>query len=161
MTNFASNFASFDMGIKNTAMCLESGGVITHAEIFDCTTPKLSPSQALSLHLDKHKSKLGSCSVVLIEQQMNTNVAALKLAQHVRSYMEILFPHVKVVDISSRLKTKGAPKGMTYSQRKKWCVEKATKILEDQGSPGLISKFAKKDDIADTICQLQAYKLKC
>jgi hypothetical protein len=50
---------------------------------------------------------------------------------------------------------------MTKPQRKKWSVQKVTEILENRGETDILDgmkKKKKKDDLADVVVQLQAFK---
>ena len=50
-------------------------------------------------------------------------------------------------------------KTMDKKSRKKWAIIKATEILELRNEKNLLSEFKKKDDLADTLLQLQAFKV--
>ena len=50
---------------------------------------------------------------------------------------------------------------MDKPQRKKWSVQKAVEILTMRGESNILESLTtakKKDDLADVVCQLQAYK---
>jgi hypothetical protein len=56
---------------------------------------------------------------------------------------------------------KSTYKAMTKPQRKKWSVSTAINILNERGEIQFMDKIQtirKKDDLADVLCQLQAYK---
>lgn len=129
---------------------------------------------------DKHSSILDTCDIFVIEQQMGfgkgkTNTLALKIAQHAFSYFAIVYGREKVIiDFPAYYKTivlgaekeeKKTLKGVKYTniskpKRKKWSVVMARKILETR-QDGFLENFEKnkkKDDVADVICQLQAFK---
>jgi hypothetical protein len=64
-----------------------------------------------------------------------------------------------IAEVDPKLKSKilKAPKGVDL---KKWSVEEAVKILkgrDDDNSIKIIEKTKKKDDLADTVCQSQAW----
>ncbi|MFO0089733.1 MAG: hypothetical protein ACK518_02895, partial [bacterium] len=67
------------------------------------------------------------------------------------------------IEFPSYYKTKvlGAGKGMAKRERKLWAVNKAMEILadrDDQSTIDDITSRKKRDDVSDTIVQLQAYK---
>ena len=129
--------------------------------------------------LDKYKSYFDKCTMIVIEQQMNRNSMALKLAQHCYSYFAIKYGRgKKIVEFPAYYKTvllgaqkikcinkKGNVKWKTQDQRarKKWSIEKAKEILLERDEikmVDIINKIKKADDLCDTICQLSAYKIK-
>lgn len=132
--------------------------------------------------LDEHREYWDRCEAFVIEQQMSFgkkhNTMALKLGQHCYSYFVFTYGRFKsVVEFPSYYKTQilGAAKiesltkkgKVTYKAidkplRKKWSVEKATAILAERGDFETMSELTskkKKDDLADVLCQLQAYKV--
>src|SRR3990167_8391541 len=135
---------------------------------------KLDPEtfHNLTETLEKYNELWDSCDIFVIEQQMSfgkaINNMALKLAQHCYSYFQIRYRKDKeIVDFPAYHKTQllGAPKirkkAMAKPQRKKWSVEKALEILFDREENQMTDKIesvVKKDDLADTFLQLQAYK---
>lgn len=131
--------------------------------------------------LDKHSKLLDKCSVFIIEQQMSFrgkyNTMALKVGQHCFSYFAIKFGRFKpVLEFPSFHKTHilGAEKIKTQTKkgkvrykniakpaRKKWTIKKSLEILEQRGEEHIFKQLKtvkKKDDLADTLCQLQAFK---
>lgn len=131
--------------------------------------------------LDKFIEYWDQCDAIIIEQQMSfgkkNNTMALKIAQHCWSYFGIRYSRFKkVIEFPSYYKTQilGAPKvekrtkkgkvsyvAMEKPARKKWSVERATSILADRDDFKTLSQLTsqkKKDDLADVLCQLQAYK---
>lgn len=132
--------------------------------------------------LDKYASYWDKCSVFVIEEQMSfgkkLNKMAVKLGQHCYSYFAfkygkfksiIEFPAYNKTQILGAYKVEGKPykngkkrwKAMEKHDRKKWSVILAEEILTNRGEidilEGLTSK-KKKDDLADTLTQLQAFK---
>ncbi len=117
--------------------------------------------------LDKYKSYWDKCSVFVIEQQMdfrkNRNTMALKLGHHCSSYFIFHYAYFKpLVEFPAYHKTQvlGATK-MTKYRRKIWSIQKAEEILAKRNeldTLNSLSSFKKRDDLADTICQLQAFK---
>lgn len=119
--------------------------------------------------LDKYKAEFEKCKIIIIEQQMSfgmkkINTMALKLGQHCRSYFIFQYRDSKeVIEFPAYHKTQvlGAVKKLTKPQRKKWSVEKCANILLHRGdieTLNLLSEASKRDDLADVITQLQAFK---
>jgi hypothetical protein len=132
--------------------------------------------------LDSYGEYWDKCSIFIIEQQMAFrgvyNTMALKLGQHCNSYFRIRYGRFKmVIEFPAYHKTSvlGAKKieGKKYKNgnkrwktidkpaRKKWSIAKATEILTERGEESIITNLktkAKKDDLSDTLCQLQAFK---
>lgn len=136
--------------------------------------------------LDKYSEYWDKCSFFVIEQQMSfgknkRNTMALKLGQHCYSYFVIRYGRFKnVIEFPAYHKTQvlGAEKikGKKYKNgnyrwktidkpaRKKWSINKATEILSYRGEEHTIKNIKtkpKKDDLADTLTQLQAFKYLC
>ena len=139
--------------------------------------------------LDSYKTYWDKCIAFVIEEQMNfrgkTNPMALKLGQHCYSYFCFQYGRQKqVIEFHAYHKTQvlGAPKiagkptkkgntrykGKDQTARKKGGVVKAMGILEGRGEVHEVfetkgkkrgTKAPKKDDLADTLCQLQAMKM--
>ena len=113
--------------------------------------------------LDKYRDLLSSCHLLIIEKQLPRNYKAIRLSQHTISWF-LLRTESMVVEIPSSMKTRvlGAPKKMSYYNTKKWGVAKAKEILtqhEDKESLLILEADKKPDDLADTVCQLEAWLL--
>ena len=122
--------------------------------------------------LDKYKSLLDKCTVVLIEQQMSfqnvRNTMAIKLAQNCASYFLHRYGMTKeLIEYPAYHKTQvlGAPKkggkALSKPERKKWATERAIEIIMERGETETlneITKSKKKDDLADVLIQLQSFK---
>ena len=131
--------------------------------------------------LDEYASYFDKCQTIVIEKQMSFgkkhNTMALKLAQHCFSYFVFRYGRFKqIIEFPAYYKTQilGAPKIETRLKngkikyksidkptRKKWSVIQTVEILNDRGDDNTISSLnsvKKKDDLADVITQLQAYK---
>lgn len=118
--------------------------------------------------LDRYKLFFEEVDIVIIEQQMSfgtkLNIKAVKIGQACFTYFLMRYPNVEVLEFGAFHKTKvlGAIKGLTKPQRKKFAVEETKNILslrEDFENLGNLSIAKKKDDLADTIVQLQAFKI--
>lgn len=132
--------------------------------------------------LDNYSYYWDRCSIFVIEQQMQfgklRNPKAIKLGHHCQSYFIFKYSRFKhVIEFPAyhktqvlgcqKIKGKTTKKGETRwkavdkPQRKKWSVTKATEILENRGEIETINNLktkTKKDDLADTLTQLQAFK---
>lgn len=129
--------------------------------------------------LDEYSVFWRKCAAFVIEQQMSfpgrqnygfrkkvlkINTKAIKVGQHIYSYFSILYGGIKpVFEFPSYYKTQvlGAPKKLTDAQRKKWAVDTAKSILcerKDFTHVAQIDNYAKRDDVCDTIVQIQAWK---
>lgn len=132
--------------------------------------------------MDKYTEYWDKCEAFVIEMQMafrgKYNTMALKIGQHCYSYLAIRygrfkpvieFPayHKTLVLGAQKIKTKWKSGKVRYKNidkpaRKKWCVEKATAILAERNDFKTMSELTskkKKDDLADVLCQLQAFKV--
>lgn len=132
--------------------------------------------------LDEYIEYWDKCDAFVIEKQMSFgkkhNTMALKLGQHCWSYFAFKYSRFKViVEFPAYHKTQilGAKKNekrtrngkITYKSidkpaRKKWSIKKATSILEERKDFDTMSSLTtarKRDDLADVLCQLQAFKV--
>jgi hypothetical protein len=133
--------------------------------------------------LDSYSDYWDKCCCFVIEAQMNfgklkSNPKALKLGHHCQSYFMFRYGRFKqVVEFPAYYKTQvlGCQKikgnegkngkcrwvSIDKPSRKKWSIVKATEILEKRGEEETINNIktkSKKDDLADTLTQLQAFK---
>lgn len=132
--------------------------------------------------LDDYASYWDNCDAFVIEKQMSfgkrNNTMAVKLGQHCWSYFAFKYGRFKeIIEFPAYHKTqilgakkieKRTKKGkVTYKAidkpaRKKWSVTKATAILTERGDFETMSSLtsaSKRDDLADVLCQLQAFKI--
>lgn len=132
--------------------------------------------------LDEHSELFDNCLCIIIEEQMSfgknkTNTMAVKLGQHCYSYFTYRYRRFKYVSsfpayhktqvLGAPKKEKKTKKGkitwktMEKKDRKKWAVKKAIEILKERGEEKVLQGIkgaSKKDDLADVLVQLQAYK---
>lgn len=132
--------------------------------------------------LDKYTEYWDQCDGFVIERQMSQakqfNTMALKLGQHCWSYFSFKYSRSKqIVEFPAYYKTQvlGAEKtinltktgktrykAMDKPSRKKWSVKKAIEILNKRNDIETLSELnsaRKRDDLADVLCQLQAFKV--
>jgi len=131
--------------------------------------------------LDYYIEYWDQCDIFIIEKQMSfrgkINTMALKLGQHCWSYFALKYGRSKeIIEFPAYHKTQilGAAKdekctktgkisyqAINKACRKKWCITKALSILtikNDLDTITYIKSKRKQDDLADVICQLQAFK---
>lgn len=133
--------------------------------------------------LDSYSEYWDKCYCFVIEQQMQfgklkQNPKAMKLGHYCQSYFVFRYGRFKQVfefpayhktQVLGCQKIKGKKckngsyrwKAIDKPSRKKWSIMKATEILEKRGEEDTINNIkskAKKDDLADTLTQLQAFK---
>lgn len=133
--------------------------------------------------LESYEEYWNHCDAFIIEKQMSfgrqkINTMALKLGQHCWSYFSFVYGREKnIVEFPAYHKTlilgaeqtliktkrgKYKYKTMDKPTRKKWTEKVAGDILilhSDENDLKVYKEKGKKDDKADTICQLQAYKI--
>jgi hypothetical protein len=136
--------------------------------------------------LDEYIPEWDRCSAFIVEKQMEfakkaLNIPAVKLGQHCYSYFTFKYGRTKqVIEFSAQHKGKvlGTPKminpkkpkfkngkdnwcAMPKPKRKKYAVKQAIELLTARGEEDVlvgIKTVGKKDDLADTLLQLQAFK---
>jgi Poxvirus A22 protein len=96
--------------------------------------------------------------VVLVEKQMTSNIKAVKLEQHIVTWLWC--NSITVIQYPSQNKTKklGAHDNMSYYQRKAWTVNYALSVLSQKECTQL-SKLDKQNDAADAICMILSYRI--
>ena len=132
--------------------------------------------------LDEYKEYWDKISYMIVEKQMafgkKINTMALKLGQSCQSYFMMNYSKetLKVIEFPAYYKTMilGAPqsqvklksgkmkwKTLGDRERKKWSIHEGFYIMslrEDFESMSEIGSMKKKDDVNDTLIQLQAFK---
>jgi len=103
---------------------------------------------------------------VLIERQLPENYQATRVAQHLLSYfifqLKDTYQLASIMEVDPKLKGKmlGAPKGCHKNELKAWAVVKATELATqrcDTITLDLFQQHKKKDDLADVLCQIEAF----
>lgn len=165
-----------------------NGKIILHDNVdltYNCDPKKkLDPETFYNMIdvLDKYIEIWDTCDAFVIEEQMSfgkkLNKMAVKLGQHCYSYFTfkygrfksvIEFPAFHKTQILGAPKVEGQPyksgkkrwKAMEKPQRKKWSVNQAIEILNNRGEIDILDNLTnarKKDDLADVLTQLQAFK---
>jgi hypothetical protein len=175
-------FVSIDPGIKNFAICVcrrtkqeKKIELWLKVNFSMFLTTEIDSEKSLggysklysevSIFLEKQRKFFENINIVLIERQLPTNYKMVRLSQHVLSYFTNLFLSnpIPIIEIDSKFKTKflDAPRKLDEREVKKWSVEKCSEILPkyfDQVSENFFTSFKKKkDDLADTIVQMEAF----
>jgi hypothetical protein len=120
----------------------------------------------LTEYLDSILYVLDQCDIILLEQQRSRNFKAGRSLQHIHSYLINRYRRsVEIIILTASAKTQwlDAPVKMTKYVRKKWTPMKTLKILEkrnDKKSIFFLDYYRKNDDLGDTFCMVQAYKMK-
>ena len=117
----------------------------------------------LFAYLDTIKDLLTECDFFVVEKQLKQNPEAQFVDHAIQSYLTIYYGAFKqIVSFASKNKTKVFDDTkMTKYQRKKWAVEKAYHVFttrNDFSSLAYLESLAKKDDVSDAMCQLDAFK---
>ncbi len=130
-----------------------------HSDIYD----------QISMFLDIYLYLLKKSHFIVIEKQLPENYMTVRFSQHVISYL--LFKvyntpdsikNMWIAEIDCKLKSRllDCPKNLNKSYIKKWLIEKAISLCKsrnDEATYQIISKAKKQDDLADTICQTEAF----
>lgn len=165
---------SIDPATKNFAFRIErryhNGRIITLA--FDKVSienknPEFCETyENLTKFLDQFREHYPLCHFIVLERQMADNYKTTRIAQHTISYFSFLLRNMPllpaVVEVDPKLKGKilRAPRGITQTQLKAWAIEKAIELInkrKDGEAFSVLKKYSRKmDDLADTICQVEA-----
>jgi hypothetical protein len=188
---------SIDVGEKNFAFSvLEKNGTtvtVTDAVLVNIQAEKKKDRSIINAcitltSLFETDERVIACDLVVIEQQVRSNIRAQKLAQHVWSYFytKFLNTNKRVSFVPASLKTQilfgaeqkptetnGRSNTLDYKQRKKWSIVHVTtgQLIDSARLHGLevtvpenivhyINSLKKKDDVCDTIVQAVAYIIK-
>lgn len=121
---------------------------------------------SLTKYLDNNFSKLEDCHIFVIERQMDFNYQSVRVQQHLTTYLMTKFKDSRLlpmlVEIDSKAKghNLGSPKGIDTRTFKIWCQQKALELLKmrnDIESYEKLKAEKKKDDLADVVCQIEAF----
>lgn len=135
-------YCSFDIGRKHMAFVCMDNDVVIFTSI-DQLDGSCKNTFEYMKRLEPYLSR-EEC-LVLVEQQMSLNGKAFALQHQICMYCTCRQLACRVV--SARLKT---PRGLTYTQRKKWTVE----LAKTHNVPFV--EGYKCDDIADAFAQILA-----
>lgn len=120
----------------------------------------------LTKFLDQFKQYYPDTHMFIIERQLAVNYRSVRISQHAISYFLLTLKDAKhlpyIIEISPQIKTRelGAEKGLNKNQIKKWAVARALLLLkwrDDKEGLKIMQKHKRKqDDLADTVCQIEA-----
>jgi hypothetical protein len=140
----------------------------------------------LTIYLDQYYHLFRECHIILFERQMVDNYNMIRMSQHTLSYFLNKFsvsraktqptvdtkdvklniidpsmPKTLIIEMESRVKGQqlGGAVGLKGRQLKQWAVDKAIELLtirDDKISLEIIYRLKKKDDVSDTVVQLEA-----
>ncbi len=122
--------------------------------------------QRVNVFLNKYKDHFLKTHIIIIEQQLHVNYQSIRMMQHVISYFSFLLSDSKllpmIIEVDSKLKTKtlNSPPHLNDTGIKKWAIDIAIQLLtlqDDQASVDIINSYKKKDDLADTVMQIEAF----
>ena len=150
-------------------------GSIIHFECIDLiqqTGIEKNIYLALTQVLNSFSKLWDMVDVFLIEQQMaygknTSNIQASRLAQHCQSYFITIYGSFKIIqEFSSTYKTRilGCPiqQRKKHKDRKKFAIQLVSDILIQRSDSKYtdFNQLVKKDDVADCILMIQAYKVR-
>lgn len=175
---------SIDIGIKNFAFRIEKRISETETEplFFDLQNFNSQNiiTEVTPATLNQLSNWLNTLEIMkvmdllIIEKQVGKNVIALQLESYLLGYMTArikyadpcysLNKELVIISINPKLKGRmlGAPKSLVGKQIKLWAQDKAIEILtarQELWSLSVIGRNKKKDDLCDTIVQLEAFIL--
>lgn len=175
---------SIDPGIRNYALRVESRGIKSSTYpirtiVFDKLHIKDKERylddqnvdrlyDLLTNFLDQYLEIFKTCHLVLVERQLPHNYKATRVSQHTLSYFMIKLKNIvpnlaMIVEVDPKLKGRelGAPNTLNERGIKVWAIDMArelmTKRRDQDGLEVLIKHKKKADDIADTLCQIEAF----
>lgn len=171
-------FISIDPALKNLALRIErrykDGKIVClfsakYNPSNNCVTNNINNLyQNINNILDEQQHYFIDTHFVIIEKQIPKNHNAVRIAQHLVTYFLINFKNLplcpSIIEVDPKLKGKmlGAPKNINERQLKLWSIEKAIELAtkrEDEYTLTLLKKTKKKDDLADVLCQIEAFCL--
>ena len=172
---------SIDPGIRNLALRVESRGIQnSNYPIKTIVFDKLHIREderklvgnvdqlylLITNFLDQYAEIFRKSHIMIIERQLPTNYRAVRISQHIISYFLIYFKDIvpslpMIFEIDSKLKGKelGASNHLNERGIKQWSVDQARDLLakrKDLVGLEILEKTKKKDDLADTVMQIEA-----
>lgn len=126
------------------------------------------PWKNLNIWMDSIWDRLRMSHIFLIERQLPMNYRAVRIQQHIISYMMCrlrldtdLQYRMRMYEVNPKLKGQvlSAPR-CREKELKVWAIQKSQELLiarGDQASVDYILSLKKQDDVADTVCHIEAY----
>lgn len=172
---------SIDVGSRNMAIRVEGDYESTTlpailfdlVDLADDNAPLDAQTAKLSQYFGNNQVIFMRCSWLIVEQQrlirgqIKNATRNIRLMQHILSYFQLVYPHIARIELPSTLKTSKlmpAPIKMDREARKNWAKEYAMELCQNRGdiaSITVLQQAKKKDDLADTVVQLEAYRRWC
>lgn len=172
---------SFDVGIKNMAVCIMKGDDILHWGLINCgngakanEVGKIADNLIVELDklvIDHMESGNNVVYTVLIENQPVMKAPTMKSVQMILyTYFKILNVHeeykidvhlVSAMKKNSYLKQKGCDVQKEYKSYKSNSIDYIQTFLENKGMDKyieLLKTFKKKDDLCDSLLQILSYR---
>lgn len=156
---------SIDPSIKNLALRVEYRNNNIQSIIFERTS--FNPDNLYSdviTYFDQYYHILHQASIMVIEKQLPRNYNTVRLSQHIITYFMIrYYDTISIYEIEPRVKSKMLGyDSSVHGNVKKWSISKAIEILSnynDINGLNILNKEKKKDDLADTVCQIESFLL--
>lgn len=119
----------------------------------------------ITLFLNKYEKLYRESHIVIIERQLDINYKCVRIAQHVISYFSLLLQNARllpfIVEIDSREKFEQwkCPKNLNNAGKKQWIIKRMIQLCYYRNDEYSLEKLTelKKDDLADTIAQIDAW----
>lgn len=156
---------SIDPGVKNLALRIERRCISKRTVkclVFEKKTFSTGPSLLADVIYYLQEYDYTCVDLVLVEKQIYRSCTINSIESIVLTFfmMEIERP---IVSVNSKLKGKFLEANVQGSRAlKKWSTAKALSILSiygDKKSIDIMGTYQKKDDLADTVCQVEAFLL--
>lgn len=164
--------ASIDPALKNFALRVEDRDVATgEVKTLVFTRKTLGqefPAAQVELIklLNLFKSVLVDCHFVVMERQLPYNYRAVRISQVALTWFMIFCmdnePLTRIYEVAPQLKSDmlPAPPKLSAREVKTWSKQEAIKILtlrRDTVALAELKGARKTDDLADTVCQIEAF----
>lgn len=166
------SICSIDPGKTNFAIrieCRKRDGTI-NVLLYELVALGNNYFEKLTDYFNEHINLLKKCTIFLMEHQLVKNIDVFRIAQHVLSYFIIRLNNGKRLfyEINPRLKERigykdeknATVKNSSQKLIKTWSINKAYELCNERNdllSKRILDVSKKKDDLADVICQMQAF----
>jgi len=128
--------------------------------------------ESVTRFLDQYYNDFLETHIFLIERQLPQNYQAVRLSQHVITYLNFRMKDAPrlpmIIEIDSKLTKRQlkCPSGLSEGKKKEWLVVKAKELLQKRGDEYSLSIMEEEeknkrkripDDLADTVDQIEAW----
>lgn len=158
---------SIDPAIKNLAVRIEQRNYDSPSSktiLFDKLSLPNSKDGEIYIsiinYLNNISNLLTNIDLIIMEKQLPRNYKMVRLSQHILSYFLINNISNCIIEVEPTMKSSVLGYIKEYGNVKKWSIKTALEILNqhnDITGINIINKYSKKDDLADTVCQIEAY----